>query len=92
VYPKVKALYSIILKAASLLMSEQLDICSKCEKGFLEPEAEVVIEGVDPERFRSLSGKRIFQCDNCGQRYVEVGDNQYIKLEDNIVANAGIKH
>ena len=90
-YPKVKALYSIILKAASLLMSEQLDICSKCEKGFLEPEAEVVIEGVDPERFRSLSGKRIFRCDNCGQRYVKVAENQYIRLEDSIVANGRIK-
>lgn len=73
-------------------MSEQLDICSICEKGFLEPKAEVVIEGVDPERFRGLSGKRIFQCDNCGQRYVKVGEHQYIKLEDNIKANAGIKH
>jgi uncharacterized protein with PIN domain len=92
VYPKVKTLYSIILKAARLLMSEQLDICSKCEKGFLEPVAEVVIEGVDPERFRSLSGKRIFQCDNCKQRYVKVGENQYIRLEDSIVANADIKH
>ena len=61
-------------------MSEQLDICSKCEKGFLDY-TEVVIEGVDPERFRSLSGKRIFQCDNCGQRYVKVGHNQYIRLE-----------
>jgi uncharacterized protein with PIN domain len=73
-------------------MSEQLDICSICEKGFLEPKAEVVIEGVDPERFRGLGGKRIFQCDNCGHRYVKVGEHQYIKLEDNIKVNAGIKH
>jgi uncharacterized protein with PIN domain len=73
-------------------MNEKLDICSKCEKGILEPEAEVVIEGVDRERFRSLHAKRIFRCDNCGQRYVQVGDNQYIRLEDNIVTDTGIKH
>jgi uncharacterized protein with PIN domain len=72
------------LKVARLQMSEQLDICSICEKGFLEPKAEVVIEGVDPETFRGLGGKRIFQCDNCGQRYVKVGEHQYIKLENNI--------
>jgi uncharacterized protein with PIN domain len=72
------------LKVARLQMSEQLDICSICEKGFLEPKAEVVIEGVDPERFRGLGGKGIFQCDNCGQRYVKVGEHQYIKLENNI--------
>jgi uncharacterized protein with PIN domain len=80
------------LKVARLQMSEQLDICSICENGFLEPKAEVVIEGVDPERFRGLGAKRIFQCDNCGQRYVKVGEHQYIKLEDNIKAYAGIKH
>ena len=62
------------------------------KKAFWNLYAEVVIEGVDPERFRSLSGKRIFQCDNCGQRYVKVGDNQYIRLEDSIVANSDIKH
>lgn len=50
----------------------------------MEPKAEVVIEGVDPERFRGLGGKGIFQCDNCGQRYVKVGEHQYIKLENNI--------
>jgi hypothetical protein len=73
-------------------MSEELDICSTCEKGFLEPKAEVVIEGADPERFRGLGGKRIFQCDNCAQRYVKVGDNEYIKIVDNIKANPSIKH
>ena len=73
-------------------MSEKLDICSKCEKGFLEPEAEVVIEGVDRERFRSLAAKRIFKCDNCRQRYVQVGDNQYIMLEENIVTDTAVKH
>jgi uncharacterized protein with PIN domain len=73
-------------------MSEKLDVCSKCEKGFLEPEAEVVIEGVDPERFASLSAKRIFQCDNCGQRYVKVGDNEYVRFEDYALTDTEMKH
>ncbi len=70
-------------------MVESLNICSICKKGILELKAEVGIEGEgDPEKFQRLGRKKIYQCDNCQQRFVKVGDNEYIRIEESVKANS----
>lgn len=61
-------------------MTEDLDLCAICKTGYLKPTGEVVVEGESAAEFRDIGTRRIFVCDNCGQRQVRVGHKQYVKV------------
>ncbi|HEY7109078.1 MAG TPA: hypothetical protein VH415_06605 [Nitrososphaeraceae archaeon] len=61
-------------------MNQRSDRCFTCKNGYLKPTGEVVLEEESADQFREIRGKRVYQCDNCKKRRVNMGLNEYIDL------------
>ncbi len=57
---------------------------STCKIGYLKPTGEIVIEGESTGEFREIGTRRVFQCENCGQRSVRVANHKYAIIADNV--------
>ncbi len=65
-------------------MIEEFDLCSTCEKGYLRPTGEVVVRGESAGEFKEIGTRRIFKCEDCGQRQVRVANHEYVKVGDDV--------
>jgi hypothetical protein len=65
-------------------MSEDLDLCSTCKTGYLTPTGEVAVQGESAGEFEDIGGRRVFICENCEQRQVRVGHNEYVKVGNGV--------
>jgi hypothetical protein len=65
-------------------MSEELDLCSICEKGYLRPTGEVTVRGESAREYKGIGSRRIFKCEDCGQRQVRVANHEYVKVADDV--------
>jgi DNA-directed RNA polymerase subunit RPC12/RpoP len=59
-------------------MSEELELCSKCNKGYFRPTGDASILGEKEHPFRQTGTTREMRCDNCGQKRADVGINEYV--------------
>ncbi len=73
-------------------MSEELDLCSICEKGYLRPTGEVAVRGESAGEFKEIGSRRIFKCEDCGQRQVRVANHEYVKVADDVKTELGHRH
>ena len=73
-------------------MSEEVDLCSICEKGYLRPTGEVAIKGESVGEFEDIGSRRIFKCEDCGQRQVRVANHEYVKVADDVKTEKSHRH
>jgi DNA-directed RNA polymerase subunit M/transcription elongation factor TFIIS len=60
----------------------QPDSCSSCKIGYLT--GEVVVKGESAGEYRNIGTRRVFKCDNCEQRQVIVGHQEYVRIGDEV--------
>ncbi|MDQ5869802.1 MAG: hypothetical protein M3530_08775 [Thermoproteota archaeon] len=65
-------------------MTEDSDSCSTCKIGYLKPTREIVKEGESTGEFREIGTRRVFRCENCGQRSVRVANHKYTIIAGNV--------
>ena len=65
-------------------MSEEVDLCLICEKGYLRPTGEVAVRGQSTGEYKEIGSRRIFKCEDCGQRRVRVANHEYVKVADDV--------
>ena len=65
-------------------ISEELDFCSGCKIGYLRLTGEVVVKGESAGEYRDIGTRRVFKCDNCEQRQVIVGHQEYVRIGDDV--------
>jgi len=65
-------------------MTEDSDSCSTCKIGSLKPTGEIVIDGESTGEFREIGSRRVFHCENCGQRSVRVANHKYAIITSNV--------
>ncbi len=73
-------------------MSEELDLCSICEKGYLRLTGEVALREESAGEFKEIGSRRIFKCEDCGQRQVRVANHEYVKVADDVKTELGHRH
>ena len=56
-------------------MSQEIEICPKCEKGKLRPTGKSGITGEETEPFRETASTKEYTCDNleCGMKFTDAG-------------------
>jgi C4-type Zn-finger protein len=59
-------------------MSEKLELCPKCKKGYFRPTGDVSRVGETEPPFRETCNTKEMVCDNCGQRRADVGINEQV--------------
>jgi hypothetical protein len=59
-------------------MSENLELCPKCNIGHFRPTGNVSRAGENEPPFRETSSTKEMICDYCGQRRADVGVNEYV--------------
>ena len=62
----------------------QPDSCSSCKIGYLKLTGEVVVKGESAGEYREIGTRRVFKCDNCEQRQVIVGHQEYVRIGDDV--------
>ena len=45
---------------------------------------EVVVKGESAGEYRDIGTRRVFKCDNCEQRQVIVGHQEYVRIGDDV--------
>lgn len=65
------------------------EFCSACNQGYLKPTTTVAIEGQVGINLTDIGNKRIFVCENCGQKEVKIGQNKYLKIRNNVNTRSG---
>ncbi|MEP6577079.1 MAG: hypothetical protein ABJB85_11685 [Nitrososphaerota archaeon] len=63
---------------------EELDLCSACKIGYLKLTGEVVVKGESAAGYGDVGTRRVFKCDNCDQRQVIVGHQEYVRIGDDV--------
>ncbi|MGA7977192.1 MAG: hypothetical protein WB975_08155 [Nitrososphaeraceae archaeon] len=67
-------------------MTENLELCSACGKGYFRPTAEASTAGEITEPFRETSDMHIYVCDNCGHKKPKAVLKEYIAISDSVTA------
>ena len=67
-------------------MTDDLESCPKCSKGYLRPIAEAATAGESTEPFRETSDMHIYVCDNCGHKKPKAVLKEYIAISDSVTA------
>ena len=67
-------------------MTDDLELCAKCSKGYLRPTAETATAGESTEPVGEISDVHIYVCDNCGHREPKAVLKEYIPVSDNVTA------
>ena len=65
-------------------MSEVSDVCPTCKNGNLRPSGQVLIEGQSVGEYSNLGNRRVFICNNCGQKQIRIGVHEYAAIGDDI--------
>lgn len=65
-------------------MSEVSDLCPTCKNGNLGPSGQVLIEGQSVGEYRDLGSRRVFICNNCGQKQIRIGVHEYAPIGDDV--------
>ena len=60
----------------------ELDFCSACKIGYLKLTGEIVVKGESAGGYRDIGTRRVFKCDNCEQRQIIVGHQEYVRIGD----------
>ncbi|MGA8844296.1 MAG: hypothetical protein WB511_11995 [Nitrososphaeraceae archaeon] len=55
----------------------------------MKPTTTVAIEGQVGINLTDIGNKRIFVCENCGQKEVKIGQNKYLKIRNNVNTRSG---
>jgi hypothetical protein len=64
-------------------VSEHSDLCPVCKEGHMEPEM-VGLDGEAKGQFRQTGSTRIYVCNKCGHKQVNVGLNEYVDISDSV--------
>ncbi|MGA9743873.1 MAG: hypothetical protein WBQ16_04590 [Nitrososphaeraceae archaeon] len=62
----------------------ELDFCSACKIGYLKLTGKVADKGESAGEYRDIGTRRVFKCDNCEQRQVIVGHQEYVRIGDDV--------
>ncbi|MGB0003264.1 MAG: hypothetical protein WBP74_01260 [Nitrososphaeraceae archaeon] len=62
----------------------ELDFCSACKIGYLKLTGEGVVKGESAGEYRDIGTRRVFKCDNCEQRQIIVGHQEYVRIGDDV--------
>ena len=65
-------------------MSEELDFCLTCDKAYLRPTGEVVVRGEHAGDHMDIGNRRIFKCENCGEKLVRFGHHEYLFVGNDV--------
>ncbi len=65
-------------------ITEDFDLCSTCKTGYLKPTGETIIPGEPAGDYVDIGTRRVFQCENCGQRSVRVANHEYVGISDRV--------
>ena len=55
-----------------------------CKIGYLKLTGEVADKGESAGEYRDIGTRRVFKCDNCEQRQVIVGHQEYVRIGDDV--------
>ena len=67
-------------------MTENLELCSACGKGYFRPAAEAATTSESTEPFGETSDMHIYVCDNCGHKKPKAVLKEYIAISDSVTA------
>ena len=67
-------------------MTDDLEICPTCSKGYLRPTAEAATAGESTEPVGKISDIHIYVCDNCRHREPKAVLKEYIPVSDSVTA------
>ena len=67
-------------------MTENLELCSACDKGYFRPAAEAATTSESTEPFGETSDRHIYVCDNCGHKKPKAVLKEYIAISDSVTA------
>jgi hypothetical protein len=67
-------------------MTDGLELCPTCSKGYLRPTAEAATAGESTEPVGEISDFHIYACDNCGHREPKTVLKEYISVSDSVTA------
>jgi hypothetical protein len=67
-------------------MTDGLESCANCSKGYLRPTAEAATAGESTEPVGEISDVHIYVCDNCGHREPKAVLKEYIPVSDSVTA------
>ena len=67
-------------------MTDDLELCANCSKGYLRPTAEAATAGESTQPVGEISDVHIYVCDNCGHREPKAVLKEYIPVSDNVTA------
>jgi hypothetical protein len=67
-------------------MTENLELCSACGKGYFRPTAEAATARESTEPFRETSDMHIYVCDNCGRKKPKAVLKEYIAISESVTA------
>lgn len=67
-------------------MTDDLELCANCSKGYLRPTAEAATAGERTQPVGEISDVHIYVCDNCGHRESKAGPKEYIPVSDSVTA------
>jgi hypothetical protein len=65
-------------------MTEDFDLCSTCKTGYLKPTGETIVPGESAGVYVDIGTRRVFQCENCGQRSVRVANQEYVGISNSV--------
>jgi hypothetical protein len=67
-------------------MTDGLELCANCSKGYLRPTVEAATAGESTEPVGEISDVHIYVCDNCGHREPKAVLKEYIPVSDSVTA------